>query len=107
MEKNRVYPLRARLRGRIVSITVDIDTLAFAANEKFKMDAYNPDDAFIKPYRVINKLEFAKDFVLQCENEKEDGSTPISDFFDKMIDAVVDDGSVAIAYPKQDGGGEL
>lgn len=60
----------------------------------------NPfDDAkrdFVQKYRVIDPEEFAQDIICAMQEEAEDGSSPLSDFFDRMDEAAVNDGSIGV-----------
>jgi hypothetical protein len=54
-----------------------------------------PDLPYVK---VIDQNELARDVVRAMMHEEEDGSTPLSDLFDKSIVDAWDDGSIAFEH---------
>ncbi len=97
-------PLEVKRIADTIFITIGVGTLAWAATETFKDEAYvknmEKDDGEkkIEPLKILNKKRFADDVVNQCLHEEEDGSTNISRFLDKMIDDTVGNGSEFIKY---------
>lgn len=89
-------PLSVAVEGDELVIRIGIDTLAFSAehcplfyNEEKHMGAMGP---YVK---VEDKVELAKDVIRAMQHEEEDGSTPLSDMFDKAIEDAAEDGSCA------------
>jgi hypothetical protein len=86
-------PLRCRVHKGVLSIEIGIDTLAWAYEHQPDNWTGEGDDA---KYRVVDKKEFARDVASEMNREAEDGSTPLSLFFDAMCTAAADDGSIAV-----------
>lgn len=82
-------------RGALV-IRIGAQTLAHACSYS---DWANPfdeaKDDYIRTFAITDAAQFAKDVLHAMLNEREDGSTPLSDFLDKMSEAAVEDGSEA------------
>lgn len=79
-------PLTVKIESRQLVIRIGVATLAFA-NE------YSPDE-MLSRYRITNPLQFAKDVAAAMRAEEEDGSTPLTDFLDKMMEEAIEDGSI-------------
>ena len=95
--KKEETPLRVKIERGCITIKIGIETLAWAANH---LDDWNPwDDKkndYVQKWVVIDHAEFAKDVVHEMLNEREDGSHPLSDFLDKMINEAADQGSIGV-----------
>lgn len=82
--------------GRVV-IAVGVETLAHAVAYA---DWSNPfDDAadeYIRTFAIADAPQFAKDMVSAMLAEREDGSTPLSEFLDRMARAAIEDGSLGL-----------
>ncbi len=89
----RHKPLKCRVRNGALTIEIDIKTLAWAYEHQ--PDNWTGEDD-VPAYRVVNALEFAKDVASAMNDEAEDGSSPLTRFFDDMGTAAADDGSIAI-----------
>lgn len=90
-------PLTVKLERGAVVIRIGAETLAHAL--KFADWAIRYDevrDDYLQPYRVTDPTELAKDVIHAMLREEEDGSTPLSDFLDKMTEAAIDDGCIGV-----------
>ena len=91
-------PLSVTVKNGELRITIGVNTLAHAVSYS---DWANPwDDAAndnIRTFAIVDALEFAKDVANEMQREREDGSTPLSDFLDKMSEEAVNQGSMALA----------
>ena len=90
-------PLEASIEeGRLV-IAIGIQTLAHATAFA---DWANPFDEaaddYIRTFAIEDAPQFAKDVVSAMLSEREDGSTPLSDFLDKMAQVAIEDGSLGL-----------
>lgn len=90
-------PLSCKLVGDEVVIKIGIGTLAFA----YEISEYNnpwSDDTndTVQQCMVVNKKEFAKDVIAELISEREDGSTLITDMFDKAEQNAMENGSEGI-----------
>lgn len=81
--------------GRLV-IEIGVDVLAHATSFA---DWANPFDEvqndYIRTFAILNATEFANDVKHAMLDEREDGSSLLTDFLDKASQAAVDDGSTA------------
>jgi hypothetical protein len=94
---NKDRPLCAKVLGNEVMIRIGIDTLAFAHD-------HNPDNNqwdekrgdYIQQWKVSDPKVFAKDFVYELLTEEEDGSTNLSNFFDRICQDTANEGTIGI-----------
>lgn len=96
--KKRNAPLTAAVEGKQLVIRIGIDTLKFATEHCplfYDGTVENADPPYVK---VVNKRELANDVKRELFHEREDGSSPISDLFDKVTQAAYEDGSEAFDY---------
>lgn len=94
--------LRATIEDGHLVIAIGVRTLAHAIAFA---DWANPfDDAtddYIRTFAIEDAPQFAKDVVSSMLAEQEDGSTPLSDFLDKMAQAAIEDGSLGLHEDEQ------
>lgn len=89
--------LKVCVKNNKLVISLGIDCLADGFERCPDNEEYNNETGeYEKSVKITDKLQFAKDVVLAMENEREDGSNPLTDFLDKMCQAAVDDGSIAV-----------
>lgn len=88
-------PLAVEVSSGKVTIEIGIHTLAHASAYS---DWANPFDEarddYIRTFAITDPEQFAGDVAHAMEREREDGSTPLSDFLDKMMQSALDDGSM-------------
>jgi hypothetical protein len=99
-------PLTIKIENGLFTIQIGIDTLAWAFDHLDSNNPYKeigPEDEFgdrdwdfVQEYKVVDSEEFAKDVARIMQREEEDGSTPLSNFLDKMCNAAVDYGSIGV-----------
>ena len=86
--------------GRLV-IAIGVRTLAHAVtyadwvNPWRDIEDHDAGGDYRRDFVITDAPAFAKDVMHAMLDEREDGSTPISDFLDKMTLAAVEDGSIA------------
>ena len=92
-------PLPVRLTKDTIIIEVGFGVNAFAFEN---LDWNNPwvteKQDWVRACKVKDPVAFALDVKRAMLDEREDGSTPLSDFLDKMCIAAVEDGSEGIEY---------
>lgn len=97
--KNKDKHLEVKLENDVITISIGIDTLAFAAKHApdglFYDKLFNPEGPIKK---IIDKKEFAKDVVYELQREEEDGTTMVHLLFDKAINDAVDNGTCSCEY---------
>jgi hypothetical protein len=83
-------------RGALV-VRIGIQTLAHAVTYS---DWANPYDEatgdYVRSFAIVDAPQFASDVINEMLREREDGSTPLSDFIDRMSEAAVNDGSLGL-----------
>lgn len=92
-------PLHVAVVKGVLTIQIGVEALAHAVTYA---DWANPYDEvrydYIRTFAIADPKAFAKDVVNAMEREREDGSTPLTDFIDTMTEAALDDGSMACEY---------
>lgn len=95
-------PLEVRIERAALVIRIGQQTLAYAVRYS---DWANPwsDEAndYVRTFAITDLPEFVKDVQRAMLYEREDGSTPLSDFLDQMAQAALDDGSMGCEYDQQ------
>lgn len=93
--------LRNYIKNNKLYITIGVDLLASGFEQSPDNEEYDEESGeYKKIVKVTNPLEFGKEVLIQMDNEKEDGSSPLTDFLDAMCQAAVNDGSIAVEYKK-------
>ena len=89
-------PLRVAVTNGLLRVEIGVDTLAHAVSYA---DWANPFDEsandYIRTFAIADAKQFAKDVMMAMQQEREDGSSPLTDFLDSVSQAAVDDGSEA------------
>ena len=97
--ENKNKTLKVKLENDVITISIGIDTLVYAAKNSptdlFYHKLWNPEGIIKK---VANKTEFAEDVVRELQSEAEDGTTLVHIMFDKAIVQVVENGTTACEY---------
>lgn len=99
-------PLRARLVGDVVEISIGAGTVAFAAEHLDTFNEYRPSvgrtpAGFVRSLHVVDPRAFARDVVAELNREREDGATPLSDLLDRCCEEAVNQGSPAVEDPTE------
>lgn len=95
-------PLRVSLeRGELV-VRIGIRTLAHAVTYSEWANPYNEDaNNYLRSFAIVDIQQFAKDVRHEMLSEREDGSTPLSDFLDKVTKEAVEQGSEGLHENEQ------
>ena len=95
-------PLTVGVEKGALVIRIGVQTLAHAT---VYADWANPFDEarddYIRTFAIVDPRELAVDVGHAMMREREDGSTPLSDFLDAMTQAAIDDGSLACHEDEQ------
>lgn len=90
-------PLEVKIERDALVIRIGVQTLAHAVTYA---DWANPYDEatgdYFRSFAIIDAPQFARDVLHAMLHEREDGSTPLSDFIDKMSQAAIDEGSLGL-----------
>lgn len=89
-------PLDACIRNGVLTISIGIDTLAFAYSENFHNTF--PDTKI--EVNFVDKFGFAKDVIHEMTYEDEAGNSPLTKFLDEMMDEAINQGSTGIDFPE-------
>lgn len=96
-ESLRDHPLAVTVEREVLVIRIGVHVLAHAA---IWSDWANPYDEttgdYVRNFAITEPEVFADDVKHAMLHEREDGSTPLSDFVDKMSEAAVEDGSLGL-----------
>ena len=90
-------PLEVSIERGALVIRIGIETLAHAVTYADWANPYNEATGdYIRNFAIVDAPQFASDVAHEMMREREDGSTPLSDFLDKMAEAAIDDGSLGL-----------
>jgi len=90
-------PLKVAMERGALVIRIGADTLAHALKfADWSITFDEAQDDYVQPYKVVDAKELAKDVIHAMLNEREDGSSPLSDFLDAMTKAAIEDGSLGV-----------
>jgi hypothetical protein len=95
-ERGDGEPLAVKIVDGKLVIEIGVDTLRFCA----EMQACRFDDAlngYVYPLKVTDRNEYARDVVRALNDEREDGSTILTDLLDKAFMSAWEDGSTGCA----------
>jgi hypothetical protein len=99
-------PLSCKVEGDELVIRIGIDTLAFASENN---DDWHEWDSrthqFIPLWKVVANKGWAEDVAHEMLREEEDGSSPLTNFLDKMSGKALDQGSLSVWSPIWDPSG--
>ena len=97
--RNKNKTLEVKLENDVITISIGIDTLAYAAKHAptglFYNKMFNPEGT-IK--RIVDKKEFAEDVVRELQVEEEDGTTMVHEMFDRAINQAIENGTCSCEY---------
>lgn len=80
-----------------LTISIDIGTLAWATVHECE----NRDTGIPVGTNVIDAEQFAKDVLHELQDEREDGSTLVTDLLDRAAFAAFENGSMGLDYLEQ------
>ena len=87
--------LTVKIKDNQLVISIGIDTLSYCFEESnINYDGVNEKKLFY----VKSKEDFAKDIKLILTNEREDGSTLLTDMLDNSYQEALDDGVLSISF---------
>ena len=90
-------PLTVKVVSGRLLIEIGTHTLAHAASYAEWANPFDEQsDDYIRTFAITDAGQFAKDVVNAMLSEREDGSSPLSDFLDTMMQAALDDGSIGV-----------
>lgn len=92
-------PLAVKVTSGKLVIDIGIHVLAHATAYADWANPFDEEhDDYLRDFAIIDPQELAEDVKNAMLREREDGSTPLSDFLDAMTQAAIDDGTLGIEY---------
>ena len=92
-------PLEVKVERGALVIRIGVQTLAHAVTYVDWANVWDERaQEHVRSFAITDAQAFAKEVAHAMLDEREDGSTPLSDFLDKATEAAVDDGSMACEY---------
>lgn len=90
-------PLEVRIERGALVVRIGIQTLAHAVTYSGWANPFDEAaDDYVRSFIIEDAPQFASDVAHEMLREREDGSTPLSDFIDKMSGNAVNDGSLGL-----------
>jgi hypothetical protein len=87
--------------GRLI-ISIGVNTLAHAVSYADWVTPYDDEKGdYFRTFAITDPEAFAKDVKMAMMEEREDGSSLLSDFLDKASGAAVDDGAEGCEFDQQ------
>jgi len=93
----RDEPLSVKVDGGRLVISIGVDTLAWATRHAEHLMEYDEKSGEFLGYVISDPDEFARDVVIELEQEEEDGTTPVHLLLDKATEAAINNGSLGVA----------
>ena len=90
-------PLEVKIEKGALVVRIGIETLAHAVTYSDWANLYEETTGeYIRNFAIVDAPQFASDVLHEMLREREDGSTPLSDFIDKMSQEAIDQGSLGL-----------
>ncbi len=90
-------PLTVEVKDGVLQIRLGVETLKVVAERMESCNPFNEETGeFEQLWRIVEPLEFAEDVVRALTNEREDGSTKLTDLIDAACLAAIEDGSLGV-----------
>lgn len=90
-------PLTVKVEDGALVIRIGVQTLAHAVTYADWANPYDEKaDDYLRDFAIVDAPQFAADVMHAMLDEREDGSTPLSDFLDKTSQAAIDEGSLGL-----------
>lgn len=95
-------PLTVTVEDGRLCIAIGVRVLAHATAFADWANPFDKEaDDYMRTFAIEDAQQFAKDVMHAMLAEREDGSTPLSDFLDKMAQAAIEDGSLGLHEDEQ------
>jgi hypothetical protein len=92
-------PLEVKIEHGALVIRIGALTLAHAVAYAYWANPYDKESGdYVRTFAITSAATFAEDVRRAMLDEREDGSSSLSNFIDKMSEAAIDDGSEAVEY---------
>lgn len=95
-------PLQVKVEKGALVVRIGAEVLAHACTYAQWANQWSAEhDNYIRTFAIVDPLKLAKDVGHAMLDEREDGSSPLSDFLDAMTKAAIEDGSLALHEDEQ------
>lgn len=89
--------LEVKIEKGALVVRIGIETLVHAVTYSDWANPYEEATGdYIRNFAIVDAPQFAGDVAHEMLREREDGSTPLSDFIDKMSEEAIDQGSLGL-----------
>lgn len=96
-KRNKDKPLNVRVEKGQIVISIGISTLAFSLHISDDNNPFdNEKNDYKRSYKVTDEEEFADEVVHSLQDEREDGSTILTDLLDKAMSDAIDQGAQGV-----------
>jgi hypothetical protein len=83
----RTLPLEVEIKNYELVIHIGLESLAYAADQSDLFNPYDPEkNNFVRQFQVSDAEEWAKDINRELTREEEDGSSMLTNLFDKAFE---------------------
>ncbi len=90
-------PLEVKIERGALVIRIGITTLAHAVTYADWANPYEEATGdYVRSFAITDAPQFAADVLHEMLREREDGSTPLSDFIDKMSEESINQGNLGL-----------
>lgn len=90
-------PLNVWIADGKLTIEIGIGTMAYSATYADWANPWNEAHAdYIRTFAIEDPDQFAEDVGRAMKDEREDGSSPLTDFIDKMMQEAIEQGSLGL-----------
>ena len=99
-------PLNVEVKNGQLIISIGINVLADAADFEGRPPFWEYDYTvgnLVQKWKIVDNLGWAQEIRHELLEEKEDGSSPLTDLLDKMSENALDAGSLSVWSPEFDG----
>jgi len=89
--------LEVKIEKGALVVRIGIETLAHAVTYSDWANHYEEASGdYVRTFAIVDAPQFAGDVLHEMLREREDGSTPLSDFIDKMSEEAIGQGSLGL-----------
>ncbi len=97
MSDNYNRGLEVKIERSALVVRIGVGTLAHAVTWSDWANPFNEAlDDYVRSFAIVDARQFAADVLAEMLREREDGSTPLSDFIDKMSEEAINQGSIGL-----------
>lgn len=93
----RTLPLEVEVKNYELVIRIGLESLAYAADQSDLFNPYDPEKyKFVRQFQVTDAEDWAEDIKRELTREEEDGSSMLTNLFDKAFEKALDQGSLGV-----------